>query len=100
MIEPAGAENRRNPYRITAFGEKALRARLASIQNVARVERHDSHAEADPRHRGLDRVEDLSPKNLPREPLRLAAIPETGESCTWSARRGIPRRAFAHLSSG
>jgi len=37
MIEPAGAEDRRNPYRITAFGEKALRARLASIQNVARV---------------------------------------------------------------
>ena len=37
MIEPAGAEDRRNPYRMTALGEKALRARLASIQNVARV---------------------------------------------------------------
>lgn len=37
MIEPAGAEDRRNPYRITALGEKALRARLAAIQNVARV---------------------------------------------------------------
>ena len=37
MIEAAGAEDRRNPYRITAFGEKALRARLASIQNVARI---------------------------------------------------------------
>ena len=37
MIEPVGAEDRRNPYRITALGEKALRARLASIQNVARI---------------------------------------------------------------
>lgn len=37
MIEPVGAEDRRNPYRITALGEKALRVRLASIQNVARV---------------------------------------------------------------
>lgn len=37
LIEPAGAEDRRNPYRITALGEKALRARLASIQNVARI---------------------------------------------------------------
>jgi len=37
MIEAAGAEDRRNPYRITALGEKALRARLASIQNVARI---------------------------------------------------------------
>jgi DNA-binding PadR family transcriptional regulator len=37
LIEPVGAEDRRNPYRITALGEKALRARLAAIQNVARV---------------------------------------------------------------
>ena len=37
MIEAVAAEDRRNPYRITALGEKALRARLASIQNVARV---------------------------------------------------------------
>jgi DNA-binding PadR family transcriptional regulator len=37
MIEPVGAEDRRNPYRITALGEKALRARLANIQNVARI---------------------------------------------------------------
>ena len=37
MIEAIGAEDRRNPYRITALGEKALRARLASIQNVARI---------------------------------------------------------------
>ena len=37
LIEPAGAEDRRNPYRITALGEQALRTRLASIQNVARI---------------------------------------------------------------
>jgi DNA-binding PadR family transcriptional regulator len=37
MIEPVGAEDRRNPYRLTALGEKALRVRLASIQNVARI---------------------------------------------------------------
>ena len=37
LIEPAGAEDRRNPYRITALGEKALRTRLATIQNVARI---------------------------------------------------------------
>ena len=37
MIEPVGVEDRRNPYRITVFGAKALRVRLASIQNVARV---------------------------------------------------------------
>ena len=37
LIEPVGAEDRRNPYRITALGEKALRARLATIQNVARI---------------------------------------------------------------
>jgi DNA-binding PadR family transcriptional regulator len=37
LIEAVGAEDRRNPYRITALGEKALRARLASIQNVARI---------------------------------------------------------------
>jgi len=37
MIEAVGADDRRNPYRITALGEKALRARLASIQNVARI---------------------------------------------------------------
>jgi DNA-binding PadR family transcriptional regulator len=37
LIEPAGTEDRRNPYRITALGEKALRLRLATIQNVARI---------------------------------------------------------------
>jgi DNA-binding PadR family transcriptional regulator len=37
LIEPMGAEDRRNPYRLTALGEKALRARLAAIQTVMRV---------------------------------------------------------------
>ena len=37
LIQPAGAEDRRNPYRLTPLGEKALRARLAAIQNVARI---------------------------------------------------------------
>jgi DNA-binding PadR family transcriptional regulator len=37
LIEPVGAEDRRNPYRITALGEKALRVRLATIQSVARI---------------------------------------------------------------
>ena len=37
LIEPVRADDRRNPYRITALGEKALRARLAAIQNVARI---------------------------------------------------------------
>ena len=37
LIEAVGSEDRRNPYRITGLGEMALRARLASIQNVARV---------------------------------------------------------------
>ena len=37
LIEPLEAEDRRNPYRLTALGDKALRARLASMQAVARV---------------------------------------------------------------
>jgi DNA-binding PadR family transcriptional regulator len=37
LIEPLKAEDRRNPYRLTAVGEKALRARLASMQAVAKV---------------------------------------------------------------
>ena len=37
LIEPLDAELRRNPYRLTALGEKALRARLASMSAVARV---------------------------------------------------------------
>jgi DNA-binding PadR family transcriptional regulator len=37
LIEALEAEDRRNPYRLTALGEKALRARLASMQVVTRV---------------------------------------------------------------
>lgn len=37
LIERLDAEDRRNPYRLTGLGEKALRARLASIQAVARI---------------------------------------------------------------
>lgn len=37
LIERLESDDRRNPYRLTALGEKALRARLASIQAVARV---------------------------------------------------------------
>src|SRR5262245_23256648 len=37
LIEPLEAEDRRNPYRLTTLGEKALRARLASMQAVARI---------------------------------------------------------------
>src|SRR5262249_60223251 len=36
LIEPLGPEDRRNPYRLTAFGEKALRARLAGMAAVPR----------------------------------------------------------------
>ena len=37
LIEALEAEDRRNPYQLTAVGEKALRARLASILVVAKV---------------------------------------------------------------
>lgn len=37
LVTPLAAEERRNPYELTALGEKALRARLAGIQAVARV---------------------------------------------------------------
>ena len=37
LIEALDAEDRRNPYKLTAVGEKALRARLASMQSVAKV---------------------------------------------------------------
>jgi DNA-binding PadR family transcriptional regulator len=37
LIEALAAEERRNPYRLTAIGEQALRARLASMQAVMRV---------------------------------------------------------------
>ena len=37
LIEALETEDRRNPYQLTAVGQKALRARLASIQAVAKV---------------------------------------------------------------
>lgn len=37
FIEALRSEDRRNPYRLTSLGEKALRARLASLQAVARI---------------------------------------------------------------
>jgi DNA-binding PadR family transcriptional regulator len=37
LIEPLRSEDRRNPYRLTAVGAKALRARLASMQAVTRI---------------------------------------------------------------
>jgi DNA-binding PadR family transcriptional regulator len=37
LIELILTKDRRNPYRITALGEKALRVRLATIRNVARI---------------------------------------------------------------
>jgi DNA-binding PadR family transcriptional regulator len=37
LIERLDADDRRNPYRLTALGERALRARLASMQAVARI---------------------------------------------------------------
>lgn len=39
LIEALESEDRRNPYRLTALGGKALRARLASMQAVTRVGR-------------------------------------------------------------
>ncbi len=37
LIEALESEDRRNPYRLTALGEKALRTRLASMQAVTRI---------------------------------------------------------------
>ena len=37
LIQRIESDDRRNPYRLTALGEKALRARLASLQAIARV---------------------------------------------------------------
>ena len=37
FIEPLKSEDRRNPYRLTALGERALRARLDSMLAVARA---------------------------------------------------------------
>jgi DNA-binding PadR family transcriptional regulator len=37
LIQRMESDDRRNPYRLTALGEKALRARLASLQAIARI---------------------------------------------------------------
>jgi DNA-binding PadR family transcriptional regulator len=37
LIEALDTDDRRNPYQLTALGEKALRARLASLQAITRV---------------------------------------------------------------
>jgi DNA-binding PadR family transcriptional regulator len=37
LIEPIKTADRRNPYRLTPLGERALRARLTNIQAIARV---------------------------------------------------------------
>jgi DNA-binding PadR family transcriptional regulator len=37
FIEPLKSEDRRNPYRLTSLGERALRARLAAIMAVAQT---------------------------------------------------------------
>jgi DNA-binding PadR family transcriptional regulator len=37
LIAPLESDNRRNPYRLTALGEKALKARLASMAAVTRM---------------------------------------------------------------
>ena len=37
LIEPLASEDRRNPYRLTGVGERALRARLAAMQAITRV---------------------------------------------------------------
>ncbi len=37
LIEALAPENRRNPYRLTAAGERSLRERLAALSAVARA---------------------------------------------------------------
>lgn len=45
LIEPLKSEDRRNPYQLTALGERALRARLDSMMAVARTgQRRLAHA--------------------------------------------------------
>ncbi len=39
LIEGVHSEDRRNPYRLTGVGERALRARLHAIETVARAGR-------------------------------------------------------------
>jgi DNA-binding PadR family transcriptional regulator len=45
LIEPLKSEDRRNPYRLTPLGERALRARLESMMAIARTgQRRLAHA--------------------------------------------------------
>jgi DNA-binding PadR family transcriptional regulator len=37
LIQRMESDDRRNPYKLTALGEKALRARLASLQAITRI---------------------------------------------------------------
>lgn len=37
LIEPLKSDDRRNPYKLTALGEKALRARLATLEAIAKA---------------------------------------------------------------
>ncbi|HYT69076.1 MAG TPA: PadR family transcriptional regulator [Vicinamibacterales bacterium] len=37
LIQRLESDDRRNPYRLTALGERALRARLTSLQAITRV---------------------------------------------------------------
>jgi len=37
FITPIATDDRRNPYRLTAVGENALRARLSTMASIARV---------------------------------------------------------------
>lgn len=46
LIEGVESADRRNPYRITALGERALRLRLETLEAVARAGRQRLPAEA------------------------------------------------------
>lgn len=46
LIEGVESADRRNPYRITGLGEKALRLRLATLEAVARAGRQRLPGEA------------------------------------------------------
>ena len=37
LIEPLASDDRRNPYRLTALGQRALATRLATLEAVTRV---------------------------------------------------------------
>lgn len=37
FIAPVATDDRRNPYKLTALGESALRARLSTMASIARV---------------------------------------------------------------